>query len=162
MVKSLPAMQETQVWSLGQEDLLEEEMATHSNSCLGNPMGRGAWWATVHGVTRSQTWMNVWNTHPHVYFLWGKRGNNIRKKIELHNEDEWFQVTPGPPRPIASIGFYFRWGQGCAPRPGLSDHGWSLECDFLKCIYNPGTYKGWNPIFDMELLTKSFQQFVKK
>ena len=21
-------------------------------SCLGNPMGRGAWWATVHGVTR--------------------------------------------------------------------------------------------------------------
>ena len=24
-------------------------------SCLGNPMGRGAWWATVHGVTKSQT-----------------------------------------------------------------------------------------------------------
>ena len=24
-------------------------------SCLGNPMGRGAWKATVHGVTRSQT-----------------------------------------------------------------------------------------------------------
>ena len=22
-------------------------------SCLGNPMGRGAWWATVHGVTRA-------------------------------------------------------------------------------------------------------------
>ena len=21
-------------------------------SCLGNPMGRGAWWATVHGVAR--------------------------------------------------------------------------------------------------------------
>ena len=31
MVKNLPAMQETQVQSLGQEDLLEEEMATHSN-----------------------------------------------------------------------------------------------------------------------------------
>ena len=23
--------------------------------CLENPMDRGAWWATVHGVTRSQT-----------------------------------------------------------------------------------------------------------
>ena len=23
-------------------------------SCLGNPMDRGAWWATVHGVTKSQ------------------------------------------------------------------------------------------------------------
>ena len=21
-------------------------------SCLGNPMNRGAWWATIHGVTR--------------------------------------------------------------------------------------------------------------
>ena len=24
-------------------------------SCLGNPMNRGAWWATVHEVTKSQT-----------------------------------------------------------------------------------------------------------
>ena len=29
-VKHLPTMQETQVQSLGQEDLLEKEMATHS------------------------------------------------------------------------------------------------------------------------------------
>ena len=27
-------------------------------SCLGNSMDRGAWWATVHGVTKSQTWLN--------------------------------------------------------------------------------------------------------
>ena len=31
MVKNLPAMQETRVRSLGQEDLLEKKMATHSN-----------------------------------------------------------------------------------------------------------------------------------
>ena len=31
MVKKLPAMQETQVQSLGQEDALEKEMATHSS-----------------------------------------------------------------------------------------------------------------------------------
>ena len=24
-------------------------------SCLGNPVDRGAWWATAHGVTKSQT-----------------------------------------------------------------------------------------------------------
>ena len=30
-VKNLPAMQETQVQSLGQEDPLEEDMATHSS-----------------------------------------------------------------------------------------------------------------------------------
>ena len=32
----------------------EEEMANHS-SILENPMDRGAWQATVHGVTKSQT-----------------------------------------------------------------------------------------------------------
>ena len=31
MVKRLPTMQETQVQSLGREDPLEKEMATHSN-----------------------------------------------------------------------------------------------------------------------------------
>ena len=31
MVKNLPAMQETQVQSLGQEDPLKKEMATHSS-----------------------------------------------------------------------------------------------------------------------------------
>ena len=42
-VKRLPTMQETWVQSLGQEDLLEKEMATHSNILArGNPMDRGA------------------------------------------------------------------------------------------------------------------------
>ena len=34
-VKSLPGMLETQVWSLGREDPLEKEMATHSSSLAG-------------------------------------------------------------------------------------------------------------------------------
>ena len=46
-------MQETWVRSLGREDPLEKEMATHS--CLENPMDGGAWWATVHGVAKSRT-----------------------------------------------------------------------------------------------------------
>ena len=27
-------------------------------SCLENPMGRGAWWAVVHGVAKSRTWLS--------------------------------------------------------------------------------------------------------
>ena len=52
-----PAMQ-----SQGEQDPLEKEMATHSSilffffalqhSCLENPMGKGDWRATVHGVAR--------------------------------------------------------------------------------------------------------------
>ena len=47
-------MQELQVQSLGQEDPLEKEMATYllQDSCLGKPMDRGAWWATVQGVAK--------------------------------------------------------------------------------------------------------------
>ena len=56
MVKNLPAVQETWLRSLGQEDLLEKGMATHSSIlALENSMDRGAWWATVHGVTKTQT-----------------------------------------------------------------------------------------------------------
>ena len=57
MVKNLPAMQETQVWSLDWEDPLEKEMSTHSSIL--------AWeipWTekpgrlhTVQGVEKSQT-----------------------------------------------------------------------------------------------------------
>ena len=54
-VKKLPARQETQVKSLGREDPLEEGMPIHLYSCLENSMGRGSWWAMVHGVTKSWT-----------------------------------------------------------------------------------------------------------
>ena len=40
MVKRLPAMWETQVQSLCQEDLLEKEMATHSSTLAGKFHGR--------------------------------------------------------------------------------------------------------------------------
>ena len=56
MVKNLPAMQETWVKSLGWEDPLEEDMATHSRILVWRiRMDRGAWQATVHGVAKSQT-----------------------------------------------------------------------------------------------------------
>ena len=83
-IKNPPVMQEIkemQVRSLGGEDPLEKEMATHSStlawkipwseeparlqsvwsngntfqySCLENPMDRGAWQATVHRIAQSQ------------------------------------------------------------------------------------------------------------
>ena len=56
MVKNPLAMQETWLQSLGWEDPLEEGMATHSSILAWRiPMDRGAWWATVHRVTKSQT-----------------------------------------------------------------------------------------------------------
>ena len=56
VVKNLPA-------NAGDMDLIPGSERSpgggHGNplqySCLENPIGRGAWWATVHGVTKSQT-----------------------------------------------------------------------------------------------------------
>ena len=32
-------------------------------SCLENPMDRGTWWASVHGVMKSQTWLSSFHFH---------------------------------------------------------------------------------------------------
>ena len=56
MVKNPLAMQETWIRSLGWEDPLEEGMATHSSIRAWRiPKDRGAWQATVHGVSESDT-----------------------------------------------------------------------------------------------------------
>ena len=70
VVKSLLVMQETWVWSLGQEDRLEEGMATHSSnplqySCLEYSMGRGAWWATIYSIAKSWTRLKWLSMHVH-------------------------------------------------------------------------------------------------
>ena len=68
--KNLPAMQETQetqVWSLGQEDPLEEGMATHSNILAWKiPMDQGAQQATAHRVANSWTQLKWLSTHAHT------------------------------------------------------------------------------------------------
>ena len=69
-VKNLPAVQETWVRSLDWEDPLEEGMATHSSILAWrNPMDRGAWPATIHRVTKSQTqlWLKLWATKRNTF-----------------------------------------------------------------------------------------------
>ena len=55
-IKRLPGMRETRVRSLGREDPLEKEMATHSSTLAWRiPWREEPGWATVHGVAKSQT-----------------------------------------------------------------------------------------------------------
>ena len=71
-IKRLPTMQETRVWSPGREDPPGEG---HGNplqySCLENPTDWGAWWATVHGVAKSRTWLSNFTS----FILIGKAQN---------------------------------------------------------------------------------------
>ena len=62
------------VLSLGWEDTLEEDMATHSRSFAWRiPMDRGVWWAAVHEVTELDTTEQLRTQHRHtsitVYYI---------------------------------------------------------------------------------------------
>ena len=54
-------MQETQLRSLGQEDPLEKEMATTPAFLPGKSHGQRSWWATAHGITKSQKQLNFYH-----------------------------------------------------------------------------------------------------
>ena len=66
---SMQKVQDTQVRSLGQEDPLQEEIATHSSILAWKiPMDRGAWWATVHGIAKGQIRLHdSAHTHTHTH-----------------------------------------------------------------------------------------------
>ena len=59
-------MQETRIGYLGQEDSSGERNGKALQySCLGNPVDRGAWQATVHGVPKeSDTTERLNNNNP--------------------------------------------------------------------------------------------------
>ena len=55
-------------------------MAAHLFQCarLKNPMGREAWWATVHGAAKSQTQLkrlSMQHNHPNIF-------SHVKKKIK--------------------------------------------------------------------------------
>ena len=56
VVKNPPAKQELAGLIPGSERSPAEGKGNPLQySCLGNPIDRGAWWATVHGVAKSRT-----------------------------------------------------------------------------------------------------------
>ena len=59
-------------------------------SCLENPMDRGAWWASVHRVTKSQTQLKQLSMYPcTVYVYTGWRGKIFAKQEEYINSKRY-------------------------------------------------------------------------
>ena len=76
--------QETQVLSLDGEGSLEEGMEAHSVILSWTiPRERGAWWATVHRVTKSWTQLKQLSMHTHWINGWMKEkvSENIDKQL---------------------------------------------------------------------------------
>ena len=63
VVKNPPANATDTIWSLVREDSPEEgNVNPLQYFCLENPIDRGAWWATVHGVVKSWKQHSNWTT----------------------------------------------------------------------------------------------------
>ena len=64
-------------------------------SCLENPMDRGAWWAAVHGATKSWTWLSDFTFHFYA----------LEKEMATHSSVLAWR-TPGTEEPggLPSVG----------------------------------------------------------
>ena len=67
-------------------------------SCLENSTDEGAWWATVHGVAKNQTWLNSWAQAQRTV----KPPSSLYQPIVVGN----FQFVPDESRDD-----YFGWSQ---------------------------------------------------
>ena len=66
-------------------------------SCLGNPVDGGAWWAAVHGVTKSWTWLSDFTFTFHFHAL--------EKEMATHSSVlAWRTPGTGEPRGLPSLG----------------------------------------------------------
>ena len=59
--------------------------------CLENPKDRGAWWATVHGVAKTLTWLSM-----HRCFPWGRRKLRIGTPYSLTSQSHTLVLRKCP------------------------------------------------------------------
>ena len=71
-------------------------------SCLENPMDRGAWWATVYGVTKSWTWLKRCSRSSSMPELGGTQlspkhdSESTPKASQSHESRKWCSWDPNP------------------------------------------------------------------
>ena len=125
LVKNLPSVQETRVWSLGWEDSLQKGMATHStegngyplqHSCLENPHGqRSLAGYPVHAVTKSRTQLSDKAQHNTIHLSSQTMEENRESLIKWYSETESYSSSSIFKWNITSNAldffptFWFRW-----------------------------------------------------
>ena len=125
-------MWETWVQSLGWKEPLEEGMATHSSILAWRiPMGRGAWRATVHAVTKSRTQLSNYShtAHPcdrekywrHSTLRCCQKTAQMRVKIE-QNKNNKKQKTPSN----TPLNIFWEASSLCAKATQILTSHWSI------------------------------------
>ena len=125
-------------------------------SCLENPMGGGAWWAAVHGVTKSRTRLSEFTFTFHFHAL--------EKEMATHSSVlAWRAPGTGEPGGLPSMGSH-RVGHGwsalaAAVAAAEGEDGWGgnvgsaflsvnslVLCTFLPCSF-PYTMVSWSLVW---------------
>ena len=66
------------------------------NSCLGNPMDRGAWQSMVHRISKSRTRLKWLSTHTHTHTFQSRSSWSWNSAVELGERRPVPSNTPGP------------------------------------------------------------------
>ena len=119
--KHLPAMWETQVQSLSQEDPLEKEMATHSSILA---------------------WRIPWMRSLVSYSPWGRKESDMTEK--LHFTTPWKEIYVQPRQHIKKQRHYF------ANKGLSSSHVWMWELDCEKS-WEPKNWCFWTVVLQKTL-----------
>ena len=109
-------------------------------SCLENPMDGGAWWAAVHGVSKSQTRLSDFTFTFHVHPL--------EKEMATHSSVlAWRIPGTGEPGRLLSMGLHrvgHDWSDLAAAEAAVSNNGEGngnpLQC---SCLDNPKDGGAW-------------------
>ena len=105
----------TWVWSLGQEDPLEKEMATHSSILTWRIPRTMSLPAYSHGVTNSWTWLQRLSTHPPEC----SRQDHVPGTLSADLINAPFPFFPCSPRPPTSVPWLYLPNKLSAPTLGL-------------------------------------------
>ena len=95
VVKTPPANEEPRVQSLSREDPWRRKWQPIPVYLPENPMERGAWWATFHGLAKSWTWLS-------------RCGNTMRSYRICISQSNVFHLAKYPqgPHMLQMAGFY--------------------------------------------------------
>ena len=115
-------------------------------SWLENPMDRGDWRATVHGVAKSQTWLKWLSMHTHTHapkWCWGPQ--EIVRWASSLNKCDLVQITQSlPPNHF----FFFEvpeWNNWCVTTLSCQLSTLRHHCDpwiFASIVFHPQSYLG--------------------
>ena len=125
-LKNLPTMQETWVRSLSLEDPLEGHVNHSSILAWRIPMDRGAWQATVHGITKSQTWLSDFQ----MLYTWNLKLQISSKSVKKKKKKRTTRLTKQNPVLLNAALFWRVSRIGSFPNlyvPGGDAKGWAVR-----------------------------------